>query len=240
MNNPQFQSQFDSQEPKTPWFSAHMLLGVVFLLASGAAIVTGMYYWQTVKSLPQTVDFPVHREWKTYTNSEYGFEFKYPEEFATEPYNEVVDQKQSERGVIIEKGDLAVILSINNSIYMGSAPTVAVSDEAKTFGNLAVRKNIYYAYQILPERTWILEYRFENKNNKYTLLTAENDETGSGKISESTEKVMEQILSTFKFTEPEVCIQVITPARNKTTGEEKVFPTPCDVPEGWEKIDADM
>ena len=33
-----------------------------------------------------------------------------------------------------------------------------------------------------------------------------------------------------------VCIQVITPARNKKTGEVHEFPTPCDVPEGWEKI----
>ena len=33
-----------------------------------------------------------------------------------------------------------------------------------------------------------------------------------------------------------VCIQVITRARNPMTGEEKDFPTPCDVPKGWEKI----
>ncbi len=30
-----------------------------------------------------------------------------------------------------------------------------------------------------------------------------------------------------------VCIQVITHAYNPVTGEEKDFPTPCDVPEGW-------
>ena len=34
----------------------------------------------------------------------------------------------------------------------------------------------------------------------------------------------------------EICIQVITPARNPETGELKEFPTPCDVPEGWEEI----
>lgn len=33
-----------------------------------------------------------------------------------------------------------------------------------------------------------------------------------------------------------VCIQVITPATNEKTGECKEFPTPCDVPDGWEKI----
>ncbi len=33
-----------------------------------------------------------------------------------------------------------------------------------------------------------------------------------------------------------ICIQVITPARNPQTGEIKEFPTPCDIPAGWEKI----
>ncbi|MDP3918198.1 MAG: hypothetical protein Q8Q30_03430 [Candidatus Woesebacteria bacterium] len=37
-------------------------------------------------------------------------------------------------------------------------------------------------------------------------------------------------------TEPPVCIQVITPAKNPKTGECKEFPTPCDVPAGWEKV----
>ena len=33
-----------------------------------------------------------------------------------------------------------------------------------------------------------------------------------------------------------VCAQVITPAMNPSTKECKEFPTPCDVPEGWEKV----
>jgi len=37
---------------------------------------------------------------------------------------------------------------------------------------------------------------------------------------------------------PSVCIQVITPAKNPTTGECKEFPTPCDVPTGWVKVNS--
>ncbi len=37
-----------------------------------------------------------------------------------------------------------------------------------------------------------------------------------------------------------VCIQVITPARNTATGEIREFPTPCDVPSGWEVIQNDI
>lgn len=32
------------------------------------------------------------------------------------------------------------------------------------------------------------------------------------------------------------CIQVIAFARNPQTGETKEFPTPCDIPKGWEKV----
>ena len=37
-------------------------------------------------------------------------------------------------------------------------------------------------------------------------------------------------------TNDKVCAQVIQRAHNPQTGEEKDFPTPCDVPAGWEKI----
>jgi len=42
-----------------------------------------------------------------------------------------------------------------------------------------------------------------------------------------------------KFLNPvknKICIQVITPAKNPITGECKEFPTPCDVPPGWQKV----
>ncbi len=34
-----------------------------------------------------------------------------------------------------------------------------------------------------------------------------------------------------------ICLQVITTARNKVTGEIKDFPTPCNIPPGWIKVD---
>ncbi len=37
-----------------------------------------------------------------------------------------------------------------------------------------------------------------------------------------------------------MCAQVITPARNPETGEIREFPTPCDVPDGWEVIQNDI
>ena len=34
----------------------------------------------------------------------------------------------------------------------------------------------------------------------------------------------------------QICIQVITAARNPTSGECRDFKTPCDVPKGWTKV----
>lgn len=39
-----------------------------------------------------------------------------------------------------------------------------------------------------------------------------------------------------KKNESKICADVITKAKNPTTGEIKEFPTPCDVPEGWEIV----
>lgn len=36
------------------------------------------------------------------------------------------------------------------------------------------------------------------------------------------------------------CAQVLTPAVNPQTGDIKEFPTPCDVPSGWEVIQNDI
>lgn len=38
----------------------------------------------------------------------------------------------------------------------------------------------------------------------------------------------------------EPCAQVMTPAVNPDTGDIKEFPTPCDVPKGWEVIQNDI
>ncbi len=36
------------------------------------------------------------------------------------------------------------------------------------------------------------------------------------------------------------CAQVVTSARNPKTGDIRQFPTPCDVPDGWEVIQNDI
>jgi hypothetical protein len=46
-----------------------------------------------------------------------------------------------------------------------------------------------------------------------------------------------RLLPIKNLPKPSYCIQVITPAKNPLTGECKEFPTPCDVPPGWQKVE---
>ncbi|MDP3733334.1 MAG: hypothetical protein Q8Q91_02215 [Candidatus Daviesbacteria bacterium] len=52
----------------------------------------------------------------------------------------------------------------------------------------------------------------------------------------------EQILADFKFLQKDsdqaICIQVITAAKDPKSGQCKDFPTPCDVPKNWEKVES--
>lgn len=70
----------------------------------------------------------------------------------------------------------------------------------------------------------------------------ENVRTDVEKIKEAIERIEDEkeMLTKRNKTGSRICIQVITPAKNQLTGEIREFPTPCDVPEGWEKIRSGM
>ena len=76
----------------------------------------------------------------------------------------------------------------------------------------------------------------------YTLSSSVNGDTG---VDLGTYELKDHdvvILSYGKNPDKtgKVCIQVIQPARNPETGQIREFPTPCDVPAGWENIQNDV
>lgn len=56
-------------------------------------------------------------------------------------------------------------------------------------------------------------------------------------VFHSGKKTSDMRPETLEEEETEMCVQVITPAKNPDTGEVVDFPTPCDVPEGWEVVE---
>jgi|GEM_PF-4901117 hypothetical protein len=72
-------------------FQGRKIFGIVFVLMFFAAVVSGIYYWQTTSNLPAVINLPSHKDptqnWKTYSNSDYGFSFTYPQTYVSTPIN---------------------------------------------------------------------------------------------------------------------------------------------------------
>ena len=207
-------------------------------------------------SSPQATPDPT-ADWQTYRNDEYGFEVKYPEGWElNEPTNatglvvsflDPETKKGIEKGRIYPSYDLSISFwpTINNEFarggsWSGQREYVDLSDYftdesafKKKIREITIDRNRAFEvsiggaglnYGIMLERNGIYELSFGTAWDKSQLSASQN-----------------QILSTFRFipsassgqVESEICIQVITPARNLQTGEIRDFPTPCDVPEGW-------
>ena len=167
-------------------------------------------------------------EWQTYRNEEFGFEVNYKShlyprywhnpspdqifvvQFASQPHQGPNDDTLVEWGIYITDS-MDIIRKDKN---------ITSEYEATYNGNIFTVIN--YTGSIYGEDR---KEAVTSRNGFYYVIEPRIDLFG-------------QILSTFKFIEPEptVCIQVITPARNLETGETRDFPTPCDVPEGWETI----
>ena len=84
--------------------------------------------------------------------------------------------------------------------------TLVISQEDIILGNINAIKSAAFLHQGLPDGTWTLGYAFEVGKNKYVFSTHKYDGYYDGEaemhntIPQSTELLMEQILSTFKFT----------------------------------------
>lgn len=143
----------------------------------------------------------ITEDWMTYRNEEYGFEFKHPENIRTEWFEEDLgDGEQSNRGInFIKEGIESINLNINDTIYVGGAPTEIISDQSTTLGSLAVREVESYHHQGGGPLGWKIIYYFEHNNDKFSLRIITYDASSENNISTETKLLVEQILSTFDF-----------------------------------------
>ncbi|OGN12869.1 MAG: hypothetical protein A3C71_01055 [Candidatus Yanofskybacteria bacterium RIFCSPHIGHO2_02_FULL_43_15c] len=159
--------------------------------------------------------------WKTYRNEKYGFEIKAPK-------------------FIVENDDLSYVRLSN---FIG--PTEGIDEGEYLIEVFLYNKNQVSSCGVQVGRENPVSmgtYTGYKGRSMGEVLCLENSDKQIliSVISSGLGDISSQILSTFKFIEPnqsgQPCIQVITPARNPETGEIRDFPTPCDVPLSWEKI----
>ena len=203
--------------------------------------------------------------WETYTNQKYKYTLKYPDDGTFKQFT--CGEKPSQIGgeetfALIPSSVIWEPCTVKEWFY-GIEVTVETGNSASKeyYSSEEFKQNMDSDWKVDAEPITIDGAVGIKSNLEYTNL---NDPTGccpdyvevrvykngftyiftlGDKMYES---VFDQILSTFKFLDEatptpgglKACVQVITPAKNPQTGECRQFPTPCDVPEGWVRVES--
>ncbi|OGE87738.1 MAG: hypothetical protein A3J07_03425 [Candidatus Doudnabacteria bacterium RIFCSPLOWO2_02_FULL_49_13] len=198
----------------------HKILGYLFLAAAAIVVVGGIYLWQNPRIVKAPVTTNETVNWKTYTNTKYGFEFKYPSNW------ELIDRH-------LPKSDASDslwyenLVSVTGPKVQGQAPSGTVwyvyeNKAASTVANNWL--NVYNAARgfklisnqkivFAQEDAFELVYDtglgvmrivvFEKNNNAFALtyfLSFTDVLSDSNDYVNKVSPLVDQILSTFKFT----------------------------------------
>ncbi len=193
---PQSQELQQYQTP-TPILQGHFLnkkfvITVLVLIILGGIAYGTIWYWQKQQLASEVVPTFTPRptddiaNWKTYSNTQYGFEVKYP------LTKIIVGDFNKNHSINITKPqgtDLLQIEFLNKNVdqiknEIVSQRYLRITDESTTFNGSQARKLTYYP---------------EIGNDPYTtILVSYND--GTFKFTHGSSPEYIKILSTFKFT----------------------------------------
>lgn len=140
-----------------------------------------------VSATPETTPDPT-ADWKTYTNTEIGFSFKFPSEW------------KMQTG-IANSGLISLETSSNNRFFAWYSPSVTISEwlEETQSGKIIGKKTIgAYTFTVVQGGSMLesLEYIIDVKGNGIIRFVIEPNSNNS-----ESEKLFDQILSTFNFIE---------------------------------------
>jgi hypothetical protein len=198
-------------------FANFALIAVIVVLV----VIGGYFVWHKKSQEPNfsqvsntTTSIPI--DWKTYTDSQYGFEIKYPSNYILVDYSHKSPEREA--GVTIASSTCEIISDsegstwpkycfIYNLLIQKNKILIEGSDVGKTTtqvanypaekiedNNKAIWDGLNQIYvQFKKSDNWFVSYLSYSSENKI--------------IAES---MFNQILSTFKFAEPKIKVNILT------------------------------
>lgn len=157
---------------------------------------------ETTNTTSQTTTADATADWQTYTNTEYGFSFKYPKDWAVKSSKDEAEVRGTTAAHTTYK---ATITTENKDTFTFSSPIPEIGYEAWQFAN---KKTITSGTGIVFTRQYGPSTTASGLNNEmYWAKTAEmtgqkssNFAGTSSKLTDDLIDNLDQILSTFKFT----------------------------------------
>jgi len=205
----QYQAPMDSAGPSQLSGTKHFLnkkFAITFVILSllGAGAYAGIWYWQdqqvaqevvpTFTPRPSTTPDPT-ADWKTYTNTQYGFEFKYPSD-----WNSWLDSNNVASIVNLQQKDDDM-----GSAVISVSATKQLSQTTKPLDStMVLNKTSDVTYNGIR---WSLTFTSDKREPTLRFISATAYHNGylynivSRNYPDTTEKLFDQILSTFKFTD---------------------------------------
>lgn len=217
----------------------------------------------TFKFIPSTSSGQVSSDWKTYQNNKYRYSIKYPSSWSIDTNNAYNNLGFGGFTYTME-GPLAISGNFSSGGTLFLKPNGKADETGRDVLTFQIVKPdpIIIIDDFVPHEVSLFKTSDKKENliingmpavrytsSNYTVGEDTNYSFGATYIKDKEKGIvylftyfrsdLASIISTVKILKPEddfMCIQVITRAKDPNSGREVDFPTPCDIPEGWQKI----
>ncbi len=168
------------------------LTGVIIIIATAILLFGGVFAYQNYFNLKEEVKNNETANWETYTNTEYGISFKYPENW----YVELADPSRDLFFLISpQTKDTIDEANKNNTAHGGPDIYLQLTNQGLGLQNPPDNWGLIKKTAI-GNRDW---YRYTESRVNYVTYTPDNNSTWSFNFSFGWEKQAINIISTFKF-----------------------------------------